>query len=114
MNEVGCFGKVPAHGDFVWQALPARFVTPWDNWLQGQLLDLKEQLGIPDQVVFASQSNGSNGAYWKIDDLRTLVLNSICWTAKREIPTVGVRTSLPDLAVFEPAAVEPEPRPKKK
>lgn len=45
MNEVGCFGKVPAHGDFVWQALPARFVTPWDNWLQAQLLDLRERLG---------------------------------------------------------------------
>lgn len=43
MNEVGCFGKVPAHGDFVWQALPARFVTPWDNWLQAQLLALQER-----------------------------------------------------------------------
>jgi type VI secretion system protein ImpM len=43
VNEIGCFGKVPAHGDFVWQALPARFVTPWDNWLQSQLLALQEQ-----------------------------------------------------------------------
>lgn len=43
MNEIGCFGKVPAHGDFVWQSLPARFVTPWDNWLQAQMLQLKEQ-----------------------------------------------------------------------
>ena len=45
MNEVGCFGKVPAHGDFVWQALPADFVTPWDNWIQGQLLALREHYG---------------------------------------------------------------------
>jgi type VI secretion system protein ImpM len=45
VNEVGCFGKVPAHGDFVWQALPARFVTPWDNWLQSEMLDIREQLG---------------------------------------------------------------------
>lgn len=45
MNEVGCFGKVPAHGDFVWQALPADFVTPWDNWIQGQLLALREYHG---------------------------------------------------------------------
>lgn len=43
MNEVGCFGKIPAHGDFIWQALPARFVTPWDNWIQGQMLELKKQ-----------------------------------------------------------------------
>ena len=43
MNETGCFGKVPAHGDFVWQGLPAKFVTPWDNWLQEQLLALQER-----------------------------------------------------------------------
>ena len=43
MTESGCFGKVPAHGDFVWQGLPAKFVTPWDNWLQEQLLNLQEQ-----------------------------------------------------------------------
>jgi type VI secretion system ImpM family protein len=43
MNEIGCFGKIPAHGDFVWQALPAGFVTPWDNWLQSQLVGLQEQ-----------------------------------------------------------------------
>ena len=42
MSEIGCFGKVPAHGDFVWQGLPARFVTPWDNWLQEQLLGLRQ------------------------------------------------------------------------
>ncbi len=46
---------------------------------------------------------------WRIDDLRTLVLNSICWTAKCEIPTDGVKTSLPDLAVFEPDSIEPKP-----
>jgi type VI secretion system protein ImpM len=43
VNEIGCFGKVPAHGDFVWQGLPAKFVTPWDNWLQEQLLELQER-----------------------------------------------------------------------
>ncbi|MEM1141398.1 MAG: type VI secretion system-associated protein TagF [Pseudomonadota bacterium] len=42
VNEIGCFGKIPAHGDFVWQGLPADFVTPWDNWLQSQLLNLRE------------------------------------------------------------------------
>ena len=50
---------------------------------------------------------------WRIDDLRTLILNSICWTAKCEIPVDGIQSSLPDLATFEPASVEPKPRPKK-
>ncbi len=46
---------------------------------------------------------------WKIDDLRTLVLNSICWSAGCEIPAEGIRTTLPDLATFEPASVDPKP-----
>jgi type 1 glutamine amidotransferase len=50
---------------------------------------------------------------WLIDDMRTLVLNSICWSAKCEIPTDGVKTALTDLAEFEPDSVEPKPRPKK-
>lgn len=45
MNEVGCFGKIPAHGDFVWHSLPADFVTPWDNWLQTKLVELQGELG---------------------------------------------------------------------
>jgi type 1 glutamine amidotransferase len=44
---------------------------------------------------------------WALDDLRTLILNAIVWTAKREVPKDGVRVKLPDLASFKPAAVEP-------
>ena len=51
---------------------------------------------------------------WKIADLRTLVLNAVCWSAKLEIPAEGVRCSLPDLATFEPTSVEPQPKPNKK
>ena len=51
---------------------------------------------------------------WKINDLRTLVLNAICWTAKLDIPPEGVQSSLPDLSVFKPDAVEPPPPPEKK
>ena len=51
---------------------------------------------------------------WKNDDLRTMVLNGICWSAKLDIPAPGVQTTLPDLAGFEPAAVEPPPPPQKK
>jgi hypothetical protein len=46
---------------------------------------------------------------WKIDHLRTLVLNGICWTAKLPIPPQGVKSSLPELATFRPAWVEPQP-----
>jgi len=51
---------------------------------------------------------------WRIADLRTLVLNGICWTAQLEIPANGLHGTLPDLAQFEPASVEPLPPPKPK
>jgi len=51
---------------------------------------------------------------WRIDDLRTLLLNGICWTAKLEVPQQGVKSRLPDLAMFKPASVDPRPRPKNK
>jgi type 1 glutamine amidotransferase len=44
---------------------------------------------------------------WQLDDLRTLILNAIVWTAKRDVPKDGVRVKLPDLATFKPTAVEP-------
>jgi hypothetical protein len=44
---------------------------------------------------------------WQNDDLRTLILNAIVWSAKREVPKAGVKVELPDLASFKPAAVEP-------
>ena len=45
MATAGLFGKVPARGDFVRRALPATFVTPWDDWLQAGLGGAKEILG---------------------------------------------------------------------
>jgi len=50
---------------------------------------------------------------WKVDDLRMLVLNAIFYSAKAEVPPGGVKSSLPELATFKPASVEPRPRPKK-
>jgi len=41
---------------------------------------------------------------WALDDLRTLILNGIVWSAGRDIPAQGVRVDLPDLGVFEPSA----------
>ena len=45
---------------------------------------------------------------WKIDDLRTFILNGIVWTAHREIPDVGVACKLPALKTFAPDALEPK------
>ena len=50
---------------------------------------------------------------WKIDDLRTFILNGVVWTANAEVPEDGVRSQLPELTVFEPESVEPVPRQKK-
>ena len=44
---------------------------------------------------------------WKLDDLRTMIMNAIVWTAKKEIPANGVRVKLPELTEFKPASVEP-------
>ena len=46
---------------------------------------------------------------WRNDDLRTLILNGICCTAKLEIPVGGVRSAPPDLSRFGAAAVD-QPR----
>lgn len=47
MATPGFFGKVPTRGDFVRRALPATFITPWDDWLQAGLAGAKETLGDP-------------------------------------------------------------------
>jgi type 1 glutamine amidotransferase len=51
---------------------------------------------------------------WQVADLRMLILNAVVWAAKRDVPAEGVQTKTPDLAQFEPAAVEPPPPPAKK
>jgi len=40
---------------------------------------------------------------WALDDLRTLILNGIVWSARRDIPAQGVRVDLPDLSLFAPS-----------
>jgi hypothetical protein len=44
---------------------------------------------------------------WRIDDLRTLVLNSILWSVKLEVPAQGVRCPLPELGKYIAQSVEP-------
>ncbi|MFL0799644.1 MAG: type VI secretion system-associated protein TagF [Agarilytica sp.] len=47
MNEnlTGLFGKLPAHGDFIYRDLPTGFINVWDEWLQGYVASAQEQLG---------------------------------------------------------------------
>lgn len=44
-NSVGFFGKLPAHGDFVYRELPNNFISVWDEWLQNFVGSTKEQIG---------------------------------------------------------------------
>ena len=71
----------------------------------------------PEPVAWATErADGGRGAAvvmphfyrnWKQDDLRTLILNCIVWTAKQDVPKDGARAELPDLETFKPVAVEP-------
>lgn len=42
---IGLYGKLPAHGDFIYRELPTRFINAWDPWLQGFVKSSQEQLG---------------------------------------------------------------------
>ena len=44
-NEVGLFGKLPAHGDFIYRDLPSHFINAWDSWLQGFVAHSQQELG---------------------------------------------------------------------
>jgi type VI secretion system protein ImpM len=44
-NDVGLFGKLPAHGDFIYRDLPSHFINAWDAWLQGFVASSQQQLG---------------------------------------------------------------------
>lgn len=43
-NDVGLFGKLPAHGDFIYRDLPSHFINAWDAWLQGYVASSQQQL----------------------------------------------------------------------
>lgn len=44
-KPVGFFGKLPAHGDFIYRDLPTGFINTWDAWLQGFVGSSREQIG---------------------------------------------------------------------
>lgn len=96
---------------------PSKNVTPLATSL------LPPESPKPEIVAWAvSRDDGGRGAgivmphfykNWQVDDLRMLIMNAIVWSAKIDVPAEGVHTKGPDLAQFEPAAVEPPSRPAK-
>ncbi|MAV36313.1 MAG: hypothetical protein CMJ59_12755 [Planctomycetaceae bacterium] len=44
---------------------------------------------------------------WSNDDLRTLILNGIVWSAGTKLPAAGTQSKTPDLALFGAKAIEP-------
>src|SRR5277367_4426109 len=43
--EVGLYGKLPTHGDFLRRRVPDDFVDAWDPWLQHCIADSRGALG---------------------------------------------------------------------
>ena len=43
--EVGFYGKLPSHGDFLQRRAPEAFVTLWDDWLQAAMAESRAALG---------------------------------------------------------------------
>jgi type 1 glutamine amidotransferase len=92
---------------------PAKNVTPLATSM------LPPDSPKPEIVAWAvSRDDGGRGIgvvmphfyrNWQVADLRKLILNGIVWSARLEVPAVGVETQTPDLAQFEPAAIEPRP-----
>lgn len=92
-----------------------------DNKIPANVVEFATSLLPPDnptrQIVAwgVERSDGGRGfgvvmphyyKNWAIEDLRRLILNGIVWTAKRDVPLMGVETELPDLETFRPDAVE--------
>ncbi len=44
-TQIGLFGKLPSHGDFIERNLVRSFTTPWDDWLQRGLASSRELIG---------------------------------------------------------------------
>jgi len=43
--DVGLYGKLPTHGDFLRRRVADEFVSPWDHWLQHAIADSRTALG---------------------------------------------------------------------
>ena len=48
--EVGFFGKLPSHGDFLRRRLSDDFVRTWDDWLEECLAELERLVERADDL----------------------------------------------------------------
>ncbi|MEJ8472486.1 type VI secretion system-associated protein TagF [Roseibium algae] len=53
-TQFGWYGKVPCVGDFIRKGLSPQFISAWDAWMQGILIDGKEALGDRWQACYVS------------------------------------------------------------
>jgi type VI secretion system protein ImpM len=42
-SELGFYGKLPTYGDFIQKRLPQDFINPWHEWLQVNMLAVREK-----------------------------------------------------------------------
>jgi type 1 glutamine amidotransferase len=110
-----------------WKSFSFRGESYWDICFNndgdaGEIIPIAHTMLPPEEprkhtVVWALQRNDGGRSVgiapphyyrnWLIDDLRTMVLNSIVWSAKIDVPAEGVRSELRELSMFEPKSVEP-------
>ncbi len=50
---------------------------------------------------------------WSNDNLRKSILNAIVWTSGQDVPAAGVHSQQPNLAAYQPEAVDPAARKRK-
>jgi hypothetical protein len=77
----------------------------------------------PEHVMWVSENEGGGRGFgftgghhhfnWKNDDQRKLMLNTIAWIAKIEVPADGVPSKTPTQEELE-ANLKPKPPPKQK
>jgi len=71
-NQIGLFGKLPAHGDFVKRHVSSAFLSIWDEWLQCSVSGSKELLGDSWLDIYLTSS------IWRFA-LRPGVINEHAW-----------------------------------
>lgn len=98
MSGAWIFGKLPSHGDFVWQGLPLEGRMALDAWLSRELAEARHALDAGFEAAFDSAPpwhfNWREGAGWTAGSIAASMD-----VAGRRFPIMIARTDLPDGAV---------------
>ena len=54
MMSIGCYGKLPTHGDFISRDILQAFIDPWDQWLQHGMATGEQMLGFDWESIYKS------------------------------------------------------------